>query len=466
MSFPKDSEKKEMRANMKKNKSKSTFLDEELNKYKEITKRSAILFAEAKKYLPGGSTRELQFFEPYPPFIERGDGCLIFDVEGNSWIDFFNNATSLILGHCHAAVVKAVSEQLQKGTAFHAPSPYTTELAKLLCERISSMEQVRFTNSGSEATLLAIQLAKAFTSRNKIAKFEGGYHGSHEYASISVHPDLALAGDPKEPCGTVDSLGVSKEILNSVIVLPFNDIDAADKIIKKNKDDLAGIIVEPQLGSGGVIPGKREFLFHLWETAKRYQSLLIFDEVQTFRCSHGGIQGLYKISPDLTTLGKIIGGGFPVGAVGGRSDIMHLLDSSSGRAAISHGGTFNGNPITMVAGLATLKELTPEVFSRLNDLGEELRSGLRALFNRFEVPAQITGEASFFRIHLKSEEILNYRSVVTGINKKMQQEMFMYLLNRGIFCTTGLRGALSTPMSRREIHAFLNTVEDYLKKRF
>jgi glutamate-1-semialdehyde 2,1-aminomutase len=441
------------------------FLDEEMKNFQKMMPESESLFHEAKKYLPGGTTRTLHFFEPHPVFIDRGEGCYITDVDGNTRIDFFNNATSLILGHCHPSVLRAVADQLKRGTAFHGPTSYITELAKAICQRIPSVERVRFTNSGSEATLLALQLAKSYTGKNKVAKFEGGYHGSHEYASVSTHPPLELAGDPDEPNSVPDASGISDDILKSVVVLPFNHLPAVENIIAKYRDDLSCILVEPMMGAGGIIPAKKEFLSGLKEIALRSQMLLIFDEVQTFRFSMGGAQEWYGVRPDLTAFGKIIGGGFPIGAVGGKKEIMDLLDSSGGRPKIPHGGTFNGNPISMVAGLATLKELTPVVFEGLSELGHELRTGLRSLFQKYRLPAQVTGEASFFAIHFIEGEVMDYRSVVRGVNQKLRKAMFFFLLNHGIFCDSSLRGVLSTPMTMKEVHFFLNRVEDFLKNR-
>ncbi len=441
------------------------FFDGEIENFQKMMPESESLFNEAKKYLPGGTTRTLHFFEPHPVFIDRGEGCHITDVDGNSRVDFFNNATSLILGHCHPCVMKAVSEQLKKGSAFHGPTSHITELAKAICERIPSVEKVRFTNSGSEATRLALQLAKSYTGKNKIAKFEGGYHGSHEYASVSTHPPLELAGDPDEPNSVPDASGISDDILKSVVVLPYNHIHAVEKVIEKHRDDLACILVEPMMGAAGIIPAKQEFLSGLKEVALRYEMLLIFDEVQTFRFSMGGAQEWYGVTPDLTTLGKIIGGGFPIGAVGGKKEIMDLLDSSRGRPRIPHGGTFNGNPISMVAGLATLRELTPMVFERFSELGHELRTGLRSIFRKYRLPAQVTGEASFFAIHFVEGKVVDYRSVMRGANQKLRKEMFLFLLNHGIFCDSSLRGVLSVPMTTEEIHFFLDRVEDFLENR-
>ena len=441
----------------------TTIVEDQLQEHRKCTPRSEALFREAQEVLPGGTTRSLHYFEPYPLYIASGEGCTITDVDGNRRIDFFNNATSLILGHAHPAVVRAVGEQLGKGTAYHGPTVHATDLARLLRSRIPSVERVRFTNSGSEATLLAIQLARAFTGRGKIAKIEGGYHGSHDYANVSVHPPLEKAGDAKEPRSVPDAAGMGEEFLRSVVVVPYNDIDAAERIFWKHKDDLAGIIVEPLMGTAGVIGAKREFLQGLRQLTQQHGMVLIFDEVQTLRFGTGAAQEFYRVQPDLTTFGKIIGGGFPVGAVGGRKDIMELLDSTRG-AKIPHGGTFNGNPITMAAGLATLSELTPETYRRLWDMGKDFRQRLRDQFAQYEVPAQITGEASFFAIHFTKTEVTDYRSAVTGIDKTLRRGLFIYLLNNGIFCASSLRGVLSTPMTKKEIDAFLIATENFVRR--
>lgn len=249
-----------------------------------------------------------------------------------------------------------------------------------------------------------------------------------------------------------------------MIVLPYNNTDAVERIIQKNKNHLAAVIVEPMMSSAGIIPAKKEFLMNLRQITANHNVLLILDEVQTFRFSTGGAQAIYGVKPDLTALGKIIGGGFPVGAVGGREDILQFLDSTGGKAKIPHSGTFNGNPITMVAGLATLKELTPKAFERLSHMSDGLRKGLSEIFNRYGVPAQVTGAASFFKIHFKRGEITDYRSAVTGIDKMLERALFMFLLNHDIFCTSALRCVLSTPMTERETNTFLNRTEDFVKK--
>ena len=328
------------------------------NEYYRRNKKARLFYQRSSRYLPGGRPGPFPFFHPYPLFIQKGSGCKIFDVDGNARIDFFNNATSLILGHANPAVVKAVQERVKLGTAFHAPTLYEVELARLLCERIPSVERVRFMNSGTEAAMMALRAAKAFTGKSKIGKMEGGYHGSADHAYVSVHPDLSRAGSALSPRSLSDSDGISAKTLSEVVVMPFNNAEAIEGLVRREKK-------KPGLHHRGAHdggcrhhPGKKGFLQALRRITRENDILLIFDEVQTFRHSTGGAQALHGVTPDITALGKIIGGGFPVGAVGGKAEIMSVFDSSGGKAKVPHGGTFNGNPVTMAAGLATMKQLT------------------------------------------------------------------------------------------------------------
>jgi glutamate-1-semialdehyde 2,1-aminomutase len=438
-------------------------LEQELKEYYRRNKKAKLFYQRSSKYLPGGTTRTLSFFSPYPLFIQKGSGCKIFDVDGNARIDFFNNATSLILGHANPAVVKAVRERVKLGTAFHAPTEYEVEMARLLCERVPSVERVRFMNSGTEAAMMALRAAKAFTGKSKIGKMEGGYHGSADHAYVSVHPDLSEAGSALSPASVSDSAGISAETMKEVVVLPFNNPEASEEIVRRERDNLACVIVEPMMGAAGNIPAKREFLRELRRITRENDVLLIFDEVQTFRHSFGGAQALHGVTPDITALGKIIGGGFPVGAVGGKAEIMSVFDSSGGKAKVPHGGTFNGNPVTMAAGLATMKQLTRSSFAHLARLGNDLRSGMTSLFDRYGYKARVTGETSFFKIHFTDEEVVDYRSACGGVNKEEEKRIFFHLLNRGFFLESSVKGCISMPMEKREIHALLNAMEDFLK---
>jgi glutamate-1-semialdehyde 2,1-aminomutase len=436
---------------------------EELEEYRRQNPASLSRFEAAKAVIPGGNTRLTAYFAPYPFYAVNGEGCRMYDLDGNVRLDFYNNATSLIFGHAYPPVVAAISDQARKGTAFAVPTQPEVELAQLLTARIPSVEQVRFTNSGTEGVLFAIRAARAFTGREKIAKFEGGYHGTADLVSVSVTPDLALSGDASQPLAVPASAGITHATRDDVVILPYNDLGGTTALITAHKDELAAVIVEPILGSCGYVPAKPEFLQELRDLTKRLGILLLFDEVQTFRLSAGGAQGLLDIMPDLTVLGKIIGGGLPVGGLGGRSDLMAAFDATTGTPKIPHAGTFNGNPVTMRAGLATLQDLSPAAYDRLNQMGSDFRRRLQTLCDRYRVPVQVTGDGSLFGIHWSSEPVSNYRSSARA-NKTLSYKFFLHALNSGIFFTSRGGGCLSVPMTNAELEAFLDVLQGFLKK--
>ena len=436
-------------------------LGRERKAYEIANPKSRDAYHRSTRVLPGGVTRALCFFPPFPCYADYGEGCWFVDIDGNRRLDLFNNATSLILGHRPPAVTKAVREQLSRGTAFQTNTGLETRLAEMLIERVPSVEQVRFTNSGSEGTLMAVRAARAFTGRPKIAKMEGGYHGSHDAVEISVRPPLEAAGPAEAPTAVPGSAGIPPGVVQDVVLLPYNNLDAARAILDRQASQVAGIIVEPILGSVGFIPGEREFLLGLRAEAVRRGMVFILDEVQSFRLSRGGAQTLFGLRPDLTTFGKIIGGGFPVGALGGRRDIMALFDSSSGRASIPHAGTFNGNPITMAAGIATLEQLPESVFAWLKGTGDRLRQRLRELGERSEVPMQITGIGSMFKIHFSASPVRDYRSAQQA-SHAIHEALFFFGLNRGLYLSSGGRCCLSTAMGDAEVDKYLEAVEEFL----
>jgi glutamate-1-semialdehyde 2,1-aminomutase len=436
-------------------------LGREQKAYEAANPKSREAFQHSIRVLPGGVTRTLCFFPPFPCYADYGEGCYFVDIDGNRRLDLFNNATSLILGHRPPAVMKAVRDQLARGTAFQTNTGFETRLAEMLVERVPSVEQIRFTNSGSEGTLMAIRAARAFTGRRKIAKIEGGYHGSHDSVEISVRPPLDSAGPVESPVVVPGSIGITAGVLQDIVLLPYNNLEAARAILTREASQIAGIIVEPILGSVGFIPVEREFLAGLRAEADRHGMVFILDEVQSFRLSRGGGQALFGIRPDLTTFGKIIGGGFPVGAFGGRRDIMALFDASSGEAKIPHAGTFNGNPITMVAGIATLEQLTESVFGGLNTTGDRVRQRLRDLGAKYGVPMQITGIGSMFKIHFTTLPVRDYRSGQQA-SHVTHEALFMFGLNRGLFLSEGGRCCLSTAMGDAEVEKYLVTVGEFL----
>ena len=436
-------------------------LQREIDRFVNSTPVSQSKQAEAQKYLPGGSSRGTAFFDPYPHFIERGEGHYIYDADGNRLLDFMINATSLILGHAHPDVTAAIQEQAARGTAFTGPTDPQVRLSKILTERVPSLDLIRFTNSGTEGTMMAIRAARAYTGRQKIAKFEGGYHGAHEYVSVSVRPPLEKL-DPSGPTPIAEHPGLPDSILDQVIVLPYNDLDWCERVLRENASEVACLIMEPVVSSFGYLPGDVEFLRGLRDLTTELGIVLIYDEVQSFRIAPGGAQETLGVIPDMTAFGKIIGGGTPVGAFGGRADIMELFDPTSG-AAIPHAGTFNANPVTMAAGEVVMNHLTPEVYDRMNALGGELRAKLSAVFDEFEVPARVTGIGSLFGIHFTSEEIRDYRSVVRA-DGTMRKALFTGLLNEGILLQTGTAGAMNSLTATEDIDSLVDATRRVVER--
>lgn len=428
-------------------------LQREIDQFIADTPESARRQAEAERWLPGGSSRGTAFFAPHPHFIERGEGHYVEDADGNRLLDFMINATSLILGHAHPDVTRAIQERAARGTAFTGPTDEQVRMARLLAERVPSVDTIRFANSGTEGTMMAIRAARAFTGREKIAKFEGGYHGAHEYVSVSVRPPLEKL-DPSGPTPIPEHPGMPKSVLEQVIVLPYNDLDWCERVLRENAADVACLIMEPVVSSFGYLPGEADFLRGLRDLTEELGIVLIYDEVQSFRIAPGGAQEALGVTPDMTAFGKIIGGGTPVGAFGGRAEIMELFDPTKG-APIAHAGTFNANPVTMAAGEAVMNHLTPEVYARMNALGDQLRAKLRAVFDEFEIDARVTGIGSLFGIHFTSEDIRDYRGVVRS-NQTMRRALFMGLLNEGVLLQTGAAGALTALTTESEIDALVD----------
>jgi glutamate-1-semialdehyde 2,1-aminomutase len=425
--------------------------------YRQTTPGSRRLHERASTVMPGGTTRTTTYFDPYPLFIDRGEGCLIWDVDGTERLDMLGNYTAMILGHAHPKVVEAIREQAGRGTAFAAANAIEGELAAILCERVPSLDLVRFCNSGTEATMFALRLARAYTGRPKIARIEGGYHGTHDLAEVSAHPDLGQAGPADRPRSVPDSFGTPGWAVEQVVVLPYNNPDAAEAILREHGSELAGVILEPIIGAGGVIAATPEFLQRLRAVTAELGILLIFDEVISLRVAPGGAQQLYGVLPDLTTMGKIIGGGLPVAAFGGRSEVMELLDPRRS-PSLAQGGTYNGNPLGMAAGVAAMKELTPDVYEDLNRKGARVKDQLSEVFDSHGVAAQVNGVGSLLAIHFTDLPVTDYRSKATA-DPRITRDFFLGLVNHGVLLAPRAMGALSTPMGEEEIQRFVDAVD-------
>jgi glutamate-1-semialdehyde 2,1-aminomutase len=387
--------------------------------------RSASLYAEAKQLIPGGVNSPVRAFksvESTPIYIERGSGSRVFDADGNEYIDYVCSWGPLILGHAHPAVVEAVRETAAKGTSFGAPTQLETQMARLVTERMPSVEVVRMVNSGTEATMSALRLARAFTKRNKIVKFEGCYHGHSDSLLIKAGSGVATLGLP-------DSPGVPENTAQHTLTVPFNDLDSARVAFQKFGHDIAAVIVEPVAGNMGVVPPLDDFLPGLRRLTDHYGSLLIFDEVMTgFRVDYHSAQGLYDIQPDLTTMGKVIGGGLPVGAYGGRREIMEWVAPSG---PVYQAGTLSGNPLAMAAGIATLEEMDPTTYERLNKRAARLEQGLRENAQEAGVPHQVTRVGSMVCLFFTDEEVIRYEQA-KQTDKRRFAAYFRHMLDQGI----------------------------------
>jgi glutamate-1-semialdehyde 2,1-aminomutase len=419
--------------------------------YRASSPRSAALHEAARRVMPGGDTRTVAFHAPYPLVITEGQGCRIHDADGRTYVDLLNNYTSLIHGHSHPAVVAAVSKHLPHGTAFPAPNEAQTRLAEIIVDRVPSVDMVRFCNSGSEAVMNALRAARAFTGRDLIVKMEGGYHGTYDDVEVSVRPDPhdPASGPDHAPVGVLGTRGVPANTTDNVVVTPLNDIDAAERLMRERGPEVAAVIVEPVMGSAGMLPADRAFLDALRVLTLEHDALLIFDEVMSFRLEPGGMQQHYRVRPDLTTFAKIIGGGFPVGGFGGRASVMEQFDPLR-PAPLWQSGTFNGNLITMVAGIAAMEAYTPAEVDRINALGERLRDSLRKALLDADVPAAVTGYGSFAGVHLGVTAVRAYRDVA-GSDKALTRLLHLALLLEGIFAAPRLMMCTSTAMDDETI---------------
>lgn len=445
--------------------------------YRGKTARSARLFEEANQVMPGGVTANIKYFDPYPIIMAEADGAWLKDVDGNQYVDYLLGYGALILGHGHHKITTAVMKQLlTKGTAlFGTPHELEIELAKKLIRLYPGVEQVRYTNSGTEATLLAIRLAHAYTGKRKVAKFEGHYHGGFDQVLFSINPSINEAGDARSPNAVPESAGVDPYHKKQTVILPFNDLEATRVILKAHQDELAAVIMEPV--QGGFIPATKEFMHGLRQVTEELGILLIFDEVKTcFRVSLGGAQAHYGVKPDLTALGKVLGGGFPIGAVGGKREIMaisnpkgkkdvfELTSRSSSQDVLFHSGTYNGHPLALAAGLATIETLEEnKQFETIVTLTDELRRGVENVLRYYQIPAQTLGLGSIFNLVLTEEPVINFRDLKHA-HLNWRKELDYHLLTLGVYTKPLNRYSLSLAHTPEDIQFTIDAYEAALRR--
>lgn len=388
--------------------------------------KSIEAFKEAKKLMPGGVNSPVRAFKSVdmdPIFMARGKGSKIYDIDGNEYIDYVLSWGPLILGHTNDRVVEAIKKVAELGTSYGAPTLMENELAKLVIDRVPSIEVIRMVSSGTEATMSALRLARGFTGRNKILKFEGCYHGHGDSLLIKAGSGVATLGLP-------DSPGVPEGVAKNTITVPYNDLDSVRYAFKEYGEDIAGVIVEPVAGNMGVVPPLPGFLEGLREVTSEYGALLIFDEVMTgFRVGYNCAQGYFGVTPDITCLGKVIGGGLPVGAYGGRAEIMEQIAPSG---PIYQAGTLSGNPLAMTAGYETLSQLSPENYKEFGRKADLLEKGLKEAALKYDVPHRINRAGSMIGIFFTNEEVTDYESAKTS-NLEFFGQYYREMANQGVF---------------------------------
>jgi glutamate-1-semialdehyde 2,1-aminomutase len=425
----------------------------EERKYRKRTPRSLELLERTKPLIPTGHAGGMWYQLPYPVLLERGKGCRIWDVDGNEYVDLRIGDWVLIHGHCNDYIRDAIVAQLDKGVQFGCPDwDLSYRMASLLVERMPSVERVRFLVSGTEANLLAMRLARAHTGRTKIAKTQGSYHG---HADHTVVGSSTVGIQPKKvPAGVVPS------VADELVEIPFNDPDGAEEILEREAANVAAVLVEPVQGAAGMIDASTEYLQRLRDVTARLGIVLIFDEVVTFPVAYGGAQAYHQVTPDLTTMSKAIGGGLPMSAVGGRSELMDLLDPElyGGVAPVTSVSTFGGNQVSLAAGIAALELLTPEVHARVQAIGDRARNGIDELGRSYDIPLHSSGLGHLFGMHWAPERVVDYRTRMQSDRQKIVN-LHLALMNQGYYQMSLGYFLISTEIGEEEIDGFLAALE-------
>jgi glutamate-1-semialdehyde 2,1-aminomutase len=411
------------------------------------------IYEQALEVIPGGVSRNTVFHKPFPHYVSHASGCNVTDVDGTQRIDFANNMAALIHGHAFPPIVEAVVEQIKKGTAYTMATEIEVNFAQLLCDRVEGFEKIRFVNSGTEAVMAMIKASRAFTGRPKIAKAEGAYHGTYDYAEVSQTANPSNWGDINSPNSVALANGTPQSVLNDVIIFPYNDIQRTLSILNQHKNEIACVLIDPVPHRVGLLQGSNEFVEAIYKWTRENGALMVFDEVVTFRVNYGGAQQKYSVRPDITALGKIIGGGFPVGALTGRSDVMKVLDPRESKLLFPHSGTFSANPMTMTAGYIAMKYFDKETVLKLNALTNKAIDQINEAIKIADVPVSITGAGSMFRLHLRPTPPTTYREAYQPKEvSALINEMLDYLFyEEKLLMINTMACMFSTAMTQKEI---------------
>ena len=431
----------------------------------ETTSKSAALYERAKQVLPGGVSRNTVLRSPHPFYAAHAEGCRVTDIEGVERIDFANNMASLIHGHSHPAIVAAVTEQLGRGTAFTLATEIEVAFAEHLLSRNDQFDKLRFVNSGTEATMTAVKAARAFTGRSKIAKVEGAYHGQYDYTEVSQTAKPSNWGSIDHPASVPVASGTPRGVLNDVVVIPFDDPEHAVAILDEHRGELAAVLFDLMPHRVGLMPAGAEFVAEMRKWTRADGALLVIDEVITYRSTYGGAHTWYDLTPDLVALGKMIGGGFPVGAIAGRDEVMEVMNPLADEVLFPHSGTFSANPVTMTAGLTAMELFDRNEVDRINGLARRAMDGIERAIADTGVTACVTGGGSMFRVHLKERPPHNYRETYPTPEQAGQLRMLLeHLWDEGFIMINTLSATISTPMGEGEIDALVAAMAGGFRK--
>ena len=425
--------------------------------FRAKTPKSIQQWQAGKPVMPAGVMKGAYFMAPNPVYVDHAKDCYLFDIDGNRYVDFANHHTATILGHSPPEVVAALHAQVDRGIAFGAPTTLEKEVAEELVRRVPSVEKVRYTNSGTEASLNAARIVRAVAGKPLIAKFEGAYHGSNDAIEFST---TGQSGPREAPETRPTWNGMPEGGDANVVMLPYNDMESVELILREHKDNLAAVFFD---GRAGWYDMPLDFARFLRKITEELGILLVFDEVISFRSGPSGYQGLAGVEPDLTIFGKIVGGGMPVGALGGKTAVMNILDNSGEPTGLYHSGTFAGNHFTLAAGLATLRALTPEVYAHLDALRARLEGNLEGVLERSDRPYHLFSQGSTVRVYFTERPVRSHRDIAEA-DGELFSRLVMGLLVKGYYARDGMGFILSNPMTEEHVDGLAQAVEEVLQE--
>lgn len=429
--------------------------------YRALTPKSLAQWKRAKKSMPGGIIKGAYASNPYPHYVAKAEGCYIWDLDGKRYVDFGNHHTTTLMGHNHPTVVQAIKDEADRGIGLGGPTTLEAEISEEITKSFSSIDQVRFANSGTEASLHATRMIRALSGKPKVAKFEGAYHGSHDSLEVSVSAPVENSGPSDSPTPVASQNGQSATSEDDIVILPYNDRESVELILREHKDEVAGVFYDAKPGMWDI---PKDFTRFVREITQELGILMVMDEVVSLRTGYGGAQTAAGIDPDITIFGKAMGGGLPVGVIGGREDLLEILDHTQGQGHLMQSGSFSGNNFTIAAGLATIRALTPEVYDHLTSLSALLHTGLEKAFTNADIQHQVLSEGAAANFFITDVPAADYRSISSHHDAQMYELIVLGLFLKGYSLRGGIGFTVSAPMNENHIHGVVKALEEVLSE--